>query len=685
MARDVCSSGRVGGLIFTEVRDVRRGDWLLTRAAGLALLCLGALPFSAWIPFGMSDPGYGARWSGWLYGSAICIGVAVVGVIMGRGFPLHWAGTIVRRMRQMASRSPGAADGIVAVGCGLVYAVIARTVFDGRPLLIDEIVQVLQARMYAAGHLWLPAPQPAEFYSLLHVVDIGGRYYSQFPPGWPAMLALGTLVHAEWLVGPVCGAVAVFAFARLMRRIFAPTQDVSICVGTLLFGLGPFAAFQFGSHMSHGPFVMWLVLSTLAVTRGTSAGSHAAGWAWGLATGMCGGLAFAVRPLDGVAYGVVAAAWLVWRARSPGVPRTVLLASMLGLAAPVLTVLWINTQTTGSAAEFGYQVLWGSAHGLGFHAAPWGDAHTPQRGVELLSLYATRLNVYLFETPFPSLLPVIVGLFTVRTWTVIERYLALGTLAHGALYFAYWHDGFYLGPRFVTPWIPILILLCIRGGQAVYRAKLPKTVRVGIWWAVLAAIVLTVTVDIPSRVAQYRTGLMSMREDYAAAAAQAGARNALVFVRESWGAQLVARLWALGVSRSAAAGLYAHVDACVLEHAIGDAERGAVRGTVLEQTLRPLTRDSLRVLASNVSPDTTERMLPGTVYDSTCTSHVELDREGYALYPPFLLDNRTGNVYVREFQARDSVLLRIYGDRQAFVVARRGVDGVSPLVWSRIR
>ena len=30
--------------------------------------------------------------------------------------------------------------------------------------------------------------------------------------------------------------------------------------------------------------------------------------------------------------------------------------------------------------------------------------HTPQRGVELIGLYLTRLNTYLFELPFPALL-----------------------------------------------------------------------------------------------------------------------------------------------------------------------------------------------------------------------------------------------------------------------------------------
>jgi hypothetical protein len=60
--------------------------------------------------------------------------------------------------------------------------VVARVVFDGRPLLIDEIVQVLQARMYASGHLSVPTDSAPEFFSILHVVDTGLRTYSQSRP-----------------------------------------------------------------------------------------------------------------------------------------------------------------------------------------------------------------------------------------------------------------------------------------------------------------------------------------------------------------------------------------------------------------------------------------------------------------------------------------------------------------------
>lgn len=662
-----------------------RVERIVLRTAGVAVLLLGFLPISSWLPGGLADGGYAPRWHEWILGLLICIGGGIVSAILLRHHP---SGRLLARSRHMAAVLdvvPARTDVALGVLCGSIYVVLAWWVFDGRPLLIDEIVQVLQARLYATGQLTWPAPVAPEFFSVLHIVDIGPDVYSQFPPGWAAMLSPASHVDAEWVVGPICGAVAVTVFARMLRAVFGRDASLTVIAGSLLFGLSPFVAFQFASHMSHGPVLMWILLATLALGTAATPGRAArTSTALGFVSGVCAGCAFAVRPLDAVAYAVPAAAVVAYVSRRESAARVALLGAAAGLAIPVALVCWVNIRTTGSPTLFGYEVLWGSAHGLGFHQAPWGDAHTPERGIELLSLYLTRLNTYLFETPFPSLLPVVGGLFVARGLSRLEQMLLAGTGLHAAMYFAYWHDGFYLGPRFVVPWAPVLVLLCIRLARRIPDARLPSRIRAAIPGLVVTAVALTLVSDLPVRIAQYRAGLSSMRNDYTAAARAAGVEGALVFVHESWGAQLVARLWALGVSRPATAALYAHVDACLLEHRITELERHNTRGAEAELALRPMLADSLRVRPSDVSPDSTERMLPGLVYDAVCSSQVLADRDGYALYPPFLLDNATGNVYARDFGQRDSVVQRLFPQRPSYRVSRRGVDGAAPLVWTRL-
>jgi hypothetical protein len=659
--------------------------WSRWTALTIAILvaALGALPIASWVPGGLTDPGYSRRWLEWGYGSSICAGAAILFAILGgsTNFAASVSGLRARASDRIG-RHPWRSDLAAAAICLLVYVITALSVLDAKPLLIDEIVQVLQARTYASGQLSSATDSARAFFSVLHVVDIGERTYSQFPPGWPAMLALASLAKVEWLAGPVCGAVAVLLFARLLRRVF-PAEPLTAFFGALLFGLAPLSVFQFASHMSHGPVVMWLLLATLFLTRTFAVGTRSA-VGDGAAAGLAAGAAFAVRPLDAVAFIVPAAVWIFARAARDRSARLPALAAAAGAFLPLCAVLWVNANTTGNPLQFGYSALWGPSHGLGFHAAPWGDAHTPARGLELLSVYVTRLNSYLFETPFPSLLPAIAALCFIPRLTAIERFLAAAVLVHAAFYFSYWHDGFYLGPRFVVPWIPLLVLLSIRFLRVIDSSRVDPRVRRGIIGACSAAVLLAAAVALPVRVSQYQSGLTSMRTDYAAEAARAGVTNAVVFVKESWGSQLVARMWELGISRAAVAALYAKVDACVLEHEIRTLENAATRGMQAERALEALLTDSQRVRASTVSPDTTERMLPGAVYDAECSAQVSADQAGYALYPPFLLDNSSGNMYVRDLGNRDSAIVRRFAGRRAFRVSRHGVDGSAPLVWTEI-
>src|SRR6185436_11317530 len=102
------------------------------------------------------------------------------------------------------------------------------------------------------------------------------------------------------------------------------------------------------------------------------------------------------------------------------------------------------------------------------------------------------------------------------------------TTAHALLYFAYWHDGFYLGPRFVMPWVPLVTLLGLRGAQLATSKSRSIRVRAALAGALVASLVLTVSIALPSRVAQYRRGLTSMRADYSGEAKRAGVANAVV-------------------------------------------------------------------------------------------------------------------------------------------------------------
>ena len=124
------------------------------------------------------------------------------------------------------------------------------------------------------------------------------------------------------------------------------------------------------------------------------------------------------------------------------------------------------------------------------------------------------------------------------------------------------------------------------------------SVSVGSNVALAMGAIMAVGISYPQRVIQYQNGLTSMRVNYTADAASSGVKDALVFVRESWGAQITTRMWERGVSRSAAAALYHGVDACLLDKSLREVEQRGLRGSAAEQQLEPLLKDSSRVRSS---------------------------------------------------------------------------------------
>lgn len=659
---------------------------MATRLIALLVLALSLLPLAGWLPGGESDPEYAARLLDWAYGLALCGGigglVAYVARVRGRG---DVAGTAPSPAPVNAVTAPGAGNGfavlVALVACGL-YAVIARGVFSGRPLLIDEIVQVLQARWYASGQLSVPTPPLPEFFSILHLVDLGDRTYSQFPAGGPAMLALGALVGAEWLVGPVTGGVSIVLFARMLRTL-EPTASQAWHRGTvMLFAAAPFGAFMFGSHMNHATALLWLLVAIVGLAGAT--GDERAHPIWGLVSGLGLGIAATIRPVDAAAFALPAAAWLLWRARRGGRPFAALLLSGVGVALPMAVLFWVNSRTTGRATLFGYDLLWGAGHGIGFHRSPWGPIHTPLRGLELLGLYFTRLSVYLFETPFPALLPAAVALWWRRTLSPLDRYLLASAGMVLAGYWAYWHDGFYLGPRFMLPLLPVLVLWSARLPLAL-RERFPSTPSLhrGVRAALFAGAAYSLVSIAMVRVPQYRNGMTSMRTDIEAASRAAQVTDALVLVKESWGAQLVVRMWSRGISRSDAEVLYRNTDACVLELALTALEAEGVAGAAARARLVPLQADSARLVKSDRSPDYTERLLPGLVYAPVCEARIREDRAGFSHLAPLRLA-QDGNVYARWLPGREAEIAAHHPGRAVYRLERAGSGVEAALVWTRL-
>ena len=279
----------------------------MARVAALVLLVLGLLPIANWIPGGHEAPWYADRLQLWLSGGTIVLGMAVIAGIAVRRYPAIWREGLWARI---ASRWRGAnrrADALIALAAALVYATVSRVVFSARPLHVDEVIQLYQARIFASGHLWLPdAVIPrvhvcdatcstglARFMASFRWSDrrAGDRYPAAPRRGWsarsPRASACMSLRDAPNRGGP--------------RRDRAR--------GAVALAFAPFSCLSLRSMMNTSPPLTWLLVAALALAW--RLGSDAAAPRASLADGFAFGMAATIRPLDGASFALPAAVWLV--------------------------------------------------------------------------------------------------------------------------------------------------------------------------------------------------------------------------------------------------------------------------------------------------------------------------------------------------------------------------------------
>ncbi|MCA9737955.1 MAG: hypothetical protein KC645_10065 [Gemmatimonadetes bacterium] len=558
-----------------------------------------------------------------------------------------------------------------------LYAVLAGVVFGAAALHVDEMVQTFQAHIFASGRLALPTPAHPEFSSSLLVVDAEGRRYAQFPPGGAALLALGELLGAAWLIGPLFGAVTAVG-TGVLARVLGESRGRSLAAAALL-ATFPWFAFNAATRMNHVPTAALLVVAVSLALAGLRT-PVPAGRSRLLAclAGVAFGLAAAIRPLDAAAFAAPFAVWHALRFARGSDERGAAVAFAAGLLLGGAPLLLYNTMQHGGPFTFGYTVQWGPSHGLGVHEAPWGPPHTVGRGLLYLNHYLLDLQTVLLETGAPALLFALLAILLAPPLAPADRAVGCGALLLLLGYFAYWHDGSYLGPRFLLPLAPVLALWIVRLPRilGILRGRSRR-----LEWAGAAAIVAVLVqgwvVGVPARAREYRAAYALRRLDVPAAVTAADARDAVVLVPASWGSQVLARLWGLGVSHKDAQWLFERADLCRLDHGITQLEHAPGGGPADPfAVLLPLADDSLRLGPSTLSADTTQRMLRGATYPPACVARARFERSGTLSLLPFLASwEPDGPLFVRDLHERDRVLIADHPDRR-FLVARP--SGASP-------
>jgi hypothetical protein len=621
-------------------------------AAALFLSALGLLPLASALSPGAADAWFGSMQTWWLLGSTCLVLFALA---CARWLPGS-VDSVLSAVGGMVMRIPTRRFNWGAALLALAAAVALTFIcFAAQPHNADEVAQLWHARILLAGRLFLPADPNPEFFGMDNVID-RERWYSQFPIGGPAFYAIGLAVRAAWLVNPVLLALTipnVYAFAR--RGWDERTARATV----LVLVLAPWPLFMSASYMNHVP-VLWLVSVALAqLTIWHEAETRAVAWRSAVLIGLAIGAAAAVRPLDAVIVAAVIGAMQLTRVRDSRMRARSLAVQVLAGLVPVALLLLANWRSTGAPLRFGYDVLYGSAHGLGFHTDPYGTAHTPMRAIAFASKYLLDLDVVLLESPLPAVGVIVAGLLMLRRTSRWDR-LVLALLAAQLVTFAmYWHEGEFRGPRFLYTALPAIVLLVARAPFSIAersRATARRAALLVLPLGILAGWLAWPLEASPiGRVRTYLRASPMARLQPAKIERDAALENALVFVAESWEAQAIRRLWALRVERGDALRLLSASHPCALREAMVAEERPGASSAGRLARMEALVKQY----------DPTSDPSPA------CVSDLLSDGEGVATYAPFFPrnqiqpDGRVGGnvVYVLDLGAHNEALRARFGDR----------------------
>ncbi|MCR4339925.1 MAG: hypothetical protein NUW01_08575, partial [Gemmatimonadaceae bacterium] len=339
---------------------------------------------------------------------------------------------------------------LAAAALAAVYAAaFSLWVLDGKPNLIDAMVQLLQARFVAAGSMAGPVDRWSEFWHIQNSLQTPNGWVSQYPPGHVMLLAAGFRFGAVWAVGPILCGVAVYFTALAAERLLPEDRAVARA-GALLAAASPFFIAHAGAYMNH---VSTAAFATTAIYFGLRARDDG-GFIWPALAGGATAAAFTIRPLTAVVTAAVVA--VIFAGSSPfrDFPTRAWLRSVSAAivgALPFFAALGAyNARFFGSPLRFGYTAAQGPAMGLGFHRDPWGNMYGVVEAIGFTSSDLTALSLHLLGTPIPVV--VVAGLFLLAAPRLKpgERLIALWALLPVAANALYWHHGMFMGPRMLN-------------------------------------------------------------------------------------------------------------------------------------------------------------------------------------------------------------------------------------------
>lgn len=376
----------------------------------------------------------------------------------------------------------------LALGLWTAYAIL-----DARPHFQDDLGYLLRAKWLVAGRISLPKPDQAEHFNIPFTLFFKERWISQYPIGWPLVLAIAHAFHSAWIAAPLCGAMAAYATWKIGTTL----ADSAVgAAAAILLTLSPLNSMLSGSMLSHAATAMWLALFTWLFLRGWR---QKRGWRSLGFSGVALGCAFSTRPLSGFAVGAIAGIFMLVEMKQRRFVADAwrgFVAFVVGGLLGSLPALIDNWMTTGSPTTFAYNLAYTEIWTPRAYA---GGLFWVDRMVGLMPAVAFGWGWPWLASWWPLLaltfafaaVPFLAGRATRADWLLLGIFCALplayigfsaGTGLHG------------FGPRYFVDILFALALLTARGfqelarmGDSAVRSPAPRYLAAGLFLALAAS------------------------------------------------------------------------------------------------------------------------------------------------------------------------------------------------------
>ena len=409
----------------------------LRRRTSISLALLGATSIALAIARALATPKLGLRDD---------LVAALVPPLLGWSVFLLLPIGLAARPSSAPSEERVSPRALVLLAGATFVAVWVATLLRTHSDTIDEVLYALQANRFAIGHATWPLDLALQrFVKLPLMVITPEGIYTQYPPGYPAILALFVRFGVPSLCGATLGALAVVATQRLGARI--STAPVGFFAAALL-ATNPIFLRWAAAYMSHVAALTALCAATWLLIGATERSGRRRDWESVLG-GVLFGIAFAVRPVTALAVGL--SIWLCLLVRRLGWPRLRRVTAMLcvGAALPFAALLAYNAATNGSPMQLGYQAAQGHYNDVGFGLRGYvlydRDVQPVVSATQFTFADAVRNEIVFAAWPlardlFPVwwLLPLVAVAVAYRVrvrWAVIAAFAVLPTIN----FFFYWN------------------------------------------------------------------------------------------------------------------------------------------------------------------------------------------------------------------------------------------------------